>query len=64
MYNIRKANLSDLYLVADMRVEFMKSIKTIESTEEIYRYTVEYLRSHLETDDTIVYVAENNNKLS
>ena len=60
MYNFRRANLEDEDLLVNLRLEFMRYIKTIDSSEVFRSNTKEYFVNHLNTDDLIAYLAFEN----
>ena len=53
----RRAIRADIEAFAEIRVEFLTLIRTIDDPASFYRDTVGYLAAHIDGDDLVIYLA-------
>lgn len=60
---IRKADLNDLDMLVDNRLEFVCSIREIANEHEFRINTREYLKKHLEDDSLLAFIVVDNGQI-
>lgn len=59
----RKAKRQDINAFVDYRMEFVMLIRDIDNSEDFRCKTQDYLNEHIDSDDLVIYLAYDNNKI-
>jgi GNAT superfamily N-acetyltransferase len=60
---VRKANAGDIEKIAENRAEFLAYENGTEFSPELYNSVLIFLKEHINKDDVIIWIAENDGKL-